>query len=154
MPVRAMVLKRFKPFTQEWVDSLAHVPEAGMVGAILVTDPRGLDKVYDPDTDTWDYPTAPTVYEGKARVQPIRSDVQRVRPGDSTNVLAIRFSVPVASVGTDIRPGMLVEVTSAPLNPSLLEYVFYVSEGVDSTNPIEKTFHAVTDLEATWDSNG
>ena len=154
MPVRAMVLKRFKPFTQEWVNSLAHAPESGMVGAILVTDVRGLTKVYDLDTDTWTYPTAPTVYSGKARVQPIRSEVYRTRPGDSTNVLAIRFSIPVGSIGTDIRPGMQVEVTAAPLNPSLLEYVFYVSEGVDSTNPIEKTFHAVTDLEATWDSNG
>lgn len=154
MPVWAMVLKRFKPFSQAWVDSLSHVPRTAMVGEILVTDPRGLTKVYDPDEDEWDYPTAPTVYEGEARVQPIRSEVYRTRPGDSTNALAIRFSIPVESIGTDIRPGMQVEVTAAPRNPTLLKYVFYVSEGVDSTNPIEKTFHAVTDLEATWDSNG
>lgn len=151
----AMVLARAPLFSQAWVDGLKGVPESAMVATILVTDPRNVgDPVYDEDEDEWTDPTAPTVYTGKARVQPIRSDVFRTRPGDSTNVLAIRFSIPVASIATDIRPGMEVAVTSAPLNPTLLGYVFYVSEGVDSGNPIEKTFHAVTDLEATWASNG
>lgn len=150
----AVALKRFKPFSAAWVAALSHVPEMGMVGTIAVTDPRGTSKVYDPDEDEWTVPAATQIYSGKARVQPIRSDVFRTRPGDSTNTLAIRFSVPVASIGTDIRPGMEVKVTAASLNTTLLKYVFYVSEGVDSTNPLEKTFHAVTDLEATWDSNG
>ena len=149
-----MVRARVDLFSQGWVDGLKGVPESAMVATIQVTDPRGGTPTYDPETDTWTDPTEPTVYAGKARVQPIRSDVYRDRPGDATSVQAIRFSVPVAQVGTDIRPGMKVKVTSSPRNTSLLGYVFYVSEGVDSSNPIEKTFHANTDLEATWASNG
>lgn len=155
MRVCPVVLTRVDMFSQGWVNGLKHVPESAMTATIKVTDPRNAgEPVYDPDKDEWTAPTTPTVYTGKARVQPIRSDVYRTRPGDSTNTLAIRFSIPVANIGTDIRPGMEVAVTSAPLNPSLLGYVFYVSEGVDSSNPFEKTFHAVTDLEATWASNG
>lgn len=138
---------RVKPFTQGWVDALKHVPEMGMVASITVTRSGSGQATYNPVTDTWTTPTPVTLYTGKARVQPIRSDTNRERPGDSTKIVAIRFSIPVANINTDIRYHDKVLVTSSALNTTLLGYEFYVSEPLDSSNPLEKTFHAEVDLE-------
>lgn len=138
---------RIKPFTQEWVDALKHIPETAMVGAVVVTRPNTGTKVYDVDTDTWITTPDTVLYEGKARVQPIRSNMFRERPGDTTQAMAIRFSIPVDSINEDIRFRDEVRVTASDLNETLLDYVFYVTDPLDSTNPIEKTFHAEADLE-------
>ena len=138
---------RVKPFTQGWVDALKHVPEMGMVGTITVTRPGTGTRQYDVGTDTWVTTPDTVLYSGSARVQPIRSNVYRERPGDSTQVMAIRFSIPVANINDEIRFRDKVQVTASPLNETLLDYVFYVTDPLDSTNPIEKTFHAEADLE-------
>lgn len=138
---------RVKPFTPEWVAALQHVPETAMAATITVVRPGAGQPTYDPETDTWTDPAGTTLYSGKARVQPIRSEVQRERPGDTTKVLAIRFSVPVSSINTSIQFHDVVTVTASPMNTTLLGYTYYVTDPVDSSNPLEKTFHAEINLE-------
>jgi hypothetical protein len=142
------VRARIEPFTQAWVDSLKHIPEIAMVASITVSRPGTGTRTYDADTDTWTTTPDTVIYSGKARVQPIRSDVAKERPGDTTKVMAIRFSIPAGSINTDIFYKDEVRVTSSPLNTTLLDYVYYVTDPLDSSNPIEKTFHAEVDLEA------
>lgn len=133
-------------FTQEWVDGLKGVPESGMAAQIKIIIP-GEDTGWDEATNT---PiTAPDVvlYTGKARVQPIRSANQKAVPTNSTSVQTVLFSIPIAVKSLALKLHYQVRVIDSPLNPTLTSYVYVLSEVLDSSNPLEKTFYCTVDLE-------
>jgi len=134
-------------FSQAWVDALKATPEAGMVSTIKVYDPNTGAAVYDPVTGT--YVTVPTIlYTGKARVQPIRGARATAVAGNDTFTQMVLVSIPIdAGKLLDLRPRHRMQVTAAPLNPTLTMYLFAVQEVLDSTNPIERTFYCTTNLE-------
>lgn len=130
-------------FSAQWVAGLAPVAEAAMVATIWIytSGPR----TYDPDTDTWTTSDV-THYEGKTRVQPVRSSRDAANTGDATTLQRVRFQIPAGSL-PELRPDMRVQVTESPLNPALLSNLFVVTEMVDSSNPFEQTFEATTNNE-------
>lgn len=134
-------------FSQAWVDNLKGVPESAMSATILLYNPNVSGDVYDPETDTWI--TVPqNLYSGKARVQPLRSANRTQQGGNETTVQTTLVSIPIdEALALDIRPGYQVDVITAPLNPSLLGYQLVVSEIMDSSNPIERTFMCTVDQE-------
>jgi hypothetical protein len=125
-------------FTQAWVDSLKGAPESAMVAEVLITNPNSSTRVYDPDTDEWN-DVSTIVYTGKARVQPLRSAAEKAALGNETTVQTVLVSVPIATRTVNFRPGMMLEVLTAALNPSLETYQFVLVEIVDSSNPFERT---------------
>lgn len=133
-------------FTQAWVDGLKHAPEAGMAATVDIYTLG--DKVYNPATNQYEF-TKTFLYQGKARVQPLRSATPRIMPNNTTSVQTVLISLPIDAVKTeDIRPSVQVRVTSAPLNPSLLMYQYVVKEIVDSSNPLERTILTEVNQEA------
>lgn len=134
-------------FSQDWVDALKGVPNRGMKATILLYNPKISQSVYDPETDEW-VDVTQTLYEGKARVQPLRSANRTQQGGNETTVQSTLISIPIDdALALDIRPGYQVDVLTAPLNPSLLGYQLVVSEIMDSSNPIERTFMCTVDQE-------
>lgn len=125
-------------FSQAWVDSIKGAPESAMVATVLITDPHSSTRVYDPETDTWN-DVSTIVYTGKARVQPLRSAVQKASPGNETTVQTVLVSLPISEKSTNYRPGLVLEVLTAPLGPALLGYQFVLNDVVDSSNEIERT---------------
>lgn len=125
-------------FSQAWVDSLKGAPESAMVANVLITDPHSSTRVYNPDTDTWN-DVSTIVYTGKARVQPLRSAAEKAPLGNETTVQTVLVSLPISSNTLNFRPGQLLEVLTAALNPSLLGYQFVLNDIVDSSNPFERT---------------
>lgn len=102
---------------------------------------------YNPETN--DYPLT-YVFDitTKMRVQPLRSATPRIVPNNTTDVQTVLFSVPVNNLGSvDLRTGDQVRVTSAPLNPILMNYTYIVFEIMDSSNPLERTFLCRMDEE-------
>lgn len=141
-----MSLGGTKPlFTQAWVDGLKGVAESAMVAEIAIYEVVG-EPTYNPSTDTW-VETTTTYYAGKARVQPIRSVQTAEAPGNTSTVQGIRFQVPISEFADDLRPGMFVDVTSSPLNTTLLEFEYILSGVVDSSNPFERTLEAKVNQE-------
>lgn len=134
-------------FDQAWADNLKGVPELGMKATIRLYDPNVSQVVYNPVTDTWtDVET--TLYSGKARVQPLRSAAAKAQGGNDTSVQTVLMSIPIAaSLALDIRPAYQVEVLTATLNPSLVGYEYVVTEIVDSSNPLERTFLCTVNQE-------
>lgn len=130
-------------FTQAWVDALKHVPENAMAAKIRVYSI--VDEVYDPELNKY-VVEEETHYEGKARVQPFRMEVQTYQPGNPTSIQNVRIQIPVDD-NFDVRMGMKVRVSDAPLNNVLEEYVFEVSGVMDSSNPFERTFNCQVDQE-------
>lgn len=132
-------------FTPEWRDRYAPIIERSMIAEGQVTYQTG-EEIYDPVTDTWTTPHV-VVYSGKMRVQPLRTAQHREPPGNATEQQTYLFSVPYSATDIDFRSGMTVKVTNGGLNRSLEGYEFVIVEMTDSSNPIEKTFYAVQNLE-------
>lgn len=132
-------------FTQKWVDGLAPVAESAMVADVSIYVVDG-EPSYDPDTDEWTAETT-TYYSGKARVQPIRSVLTAEAPGNTSTVQGVRFQIPISAFADDLRPGMLVTVTSSPLNTTLTEFEYVLHGVVDSSNPFERTLEAKVNQE-------
>ena len=110
-------------FTQAWVDGLKAIPEAGMAAEFKIfTEDLG---AWDSATDSYPNRTETVFYNGKARVQPLRTAVRRTTPGNDTTVQPVLVSIPIGTNVIDFRRGMWGRVTEAPLNPALkdVEYV-------------------------------
>jgi len=138
-----MVLKSRPLFSLAWQARHATQPERAMIAAIAIYE---VEKTYNSTTDTWDEEVT-TWYTGKARVQPISSATPTSTPGNATSVQKTLFSIPVAQMALELRLKLQTVVTASPLNTSLLAYTFVISEVLDSTNPIEKTFYCTSNLE-------
>lgn len=136
-------------FDQRWVDRLSPSVEGSMVATVQFYDPETGTSVYDPETGT--YTSTPTVlYAGKARVQPIRSALDKSNGGNDTTLQTVLVSIPISAGKTlDLRPWHRGRVTLSPLNPTLVNFVYVVKEVLDSSNPLERTFHFTVDQEAT-----
>jgi hypothetical protein len=133
-------------FSPAWVDSLKGAPESAMDATVRLYWPA-TGAVYDPETN--EYTTGPdeVLYEGKARVQPLRVAARVDSPGNDTTVQQVLFSIPIATRTVDFRAQMSARVLSAPLNPSLTGYAYVLREIMDSSNPIEKTLLFEVDQE-------
>lgn len=124
-------------FSQAWVEALRGTTEAGMIATVRFFTLG--EAVYNPDTDTWT-PNETEIYEGPARVQPLRTATQRNAPGNETTVQAVLFSIPISNKALDLRPEAQGEVLVADLMPALTTYQYVVTEIMDSSNPVERTF--------------
>lgn len=136
-------------FSQTWVDALRGAPESAMVAAVRIYDPNTNNAILDKATNT--YINAFTIwYDGIGRVQPLRSANLQNNAGNPTTVQTVLFSIPIANKALDLRPGLQATVLSSPLNPTLTKYQYVISEILDSSNPIEKTFLCTANQEITF----
>lgn len=133
-------------FTQEWVDGLSGIPEKGMAAKIRILIP-GKETGWNPTTNTPILAPDVVLYEDKARVQPVRSSSQKTIPTNTTSVQTVLFSIPIANKALVLKPSYQVRVLEAPLNPTLVNFKYVLSELMDSSNPLEKTFYCTVDLE-------
>jgi hypothetical protein len=133
-------------FSPAWQEALRGAPESAMDATVLIYSTNSSTEVYDADTDTWT--RVPTnVYSGKARVQPLRNANDIAQPGNETTLQSVLVSLPISANVSNFRPGLRLDVLTAPLNPSLLTYQFVLTDIVDSSNPIERTLMFSVDQE-------
>lgn len=133
-------------FSSAWVDSVRTAPESAMAALILITDPNVSGAIYDPEIDHWTQ-VVETLYTGKARVQPIGAVRHSGMRGNDSDIQFVRISIPISTATVDFRPGQQVEILSCALNPSLISYKLYISEIVDSSNPVERTLMTTVNQE-------
>lgn len=134
-------------FSEEWVDSLKHIPEAGMVARIEIYDPRLSEMVWDATENEYIETAGDPLYTGKARIQPLGSATRREMVDNDTSVQKVLFSIPIENKALALTTFHQVRVLDSALNPSLTKYVYVVSEFIDSSNPIEKTFYCTVNQE-------
>lgn len=135
-------------FTKRWQDEVSPVPESGMAGTVRVYDPNLGDAEWDFDAGEWTG-TAPDIYTGPARIQPLRSTNDKAQPGDSTTVQQVLVSIPVSrAAGVEFETFHQAVITASPLNADLGRYVFALRELMDSTNPLERTLIFTVNQEA------
>lgn len=141
-----MPFKQRPYFTAEWQAGLAKARQPFMPTTVRIFD-QGKG-VYDPATNKYTYPNLTVVYEGEARVQPIRSTQSRILPQDNTTVQTVLFMIPLLEVqDVDFRPGLQARVTSAPLFPGVEGYQYVLREVTDAGNAVERTLVFTVDQE-------
>ena len=87
-----------------------------------------------------------SLYNGEARVQPVRTPRRNPEVGDTREDQTVRFQLKLNSLEFSADT-MYVRVLTCPLNPALVNGEVYVlREVTDSSNPIERTFEAVADV--------
>jgi len=125
-------------FTPEWVQAVKTAPESGMTATVrLYKEVRG---AFDPSTN--DYAkTVTEYYTGKARVQPMRETRFVAQPNDSASVQKVLVSFPIDDLlGVEVPMDAQLRVTKCVLNPVLTKNQFIITDLMDSSNPVERTF--------------
>ena len=140
----ALNIIRQQAFTQQWVDGLAMIPNQFMSATIRITDSDVGEAVYNRVTGEFEVPARAILWEGQARVTPRRTALNHPVPGRTTNTQTVQFQIPISEAidhGLDLRPKQhRVSVVESPLMPNLANFLFVVTEVVDSAAPIEYTF--------------
>lgn len=84
-----------------------------------------------------------------ARVQPIRAALQKDNNATDTRTQTVLVSIPIdTGRELDLRPRHRAVITECALMPVLTNFLYVVSEVMDSGNAIERTFYFTVDIEA------
>lgn len=133
-----MVLGRhIEVFSQQWVNRLRHIPTLAYEATVEFFEPNTEGAEWDFETETWTN-TETILYTGPARVQPLRSAVDIANNANDATIQSVYMSV--AQLDLDLRPKHRARVLTCDNNPTLTRYLYVLSEGVDSSNHIERSF--------------
>jgi len=139
-----------------WEQQIADV--SGLVefqnATITIFDPSLLTKAYSYDTNAYTVTGDAVVYEGQARVQPMRLATQ-ISAGpidDPSSASRFMVQIPFES-DVVIERGFQMQVTDGGRNSRLETYLFTVVADTDSSHMASHTFECVVNVEQKpeWD---
>ena len=115
---------------------------------ITIFDPSLLTKTYSYDTNAYTVTGDAVVYEGQARVQPMRLATQ-ISGGpidDPSSASRFMVQIPFESAVV-INRGFQMQVTDGGRNPRLETYLFTIVADTDSSHMASHTFECVVNVE-------
>ena len=133
-------------YTQQWIDGLKNVSFIGATATVEFWNRSDETRVYNPATNKYTVTYTPIATDIPARVQPIRSAVQRFTAVDGTWAGHM-----LVSMNYDDRfratAGMRMKVLTTTHNDDLQTFFYTIKEILDSDNSIEFTLLAEIDTE-------
>lgn len=130
--------------TDHWSKEIGDVTESPefQTCTVRITDPSLIESDYDVDTGKWTIVGDGTIYEGQARLIAVRRGVnfEGQNQGNSKVITAIRVQIPRGELPIRVTKGTTARVLSAPLNPTLETYLFYLSSDVHGSSAATRTF--------------
>lgn len=136
-----------------WADEIADVSELPefQTATIRIVNPNLIDSDYNEDTAQWDIIGDGVIYNGQARVIPVRWGVQSggESQANATTLSAMRVQIP-RTTATDIRvnKGFHVFVDASPYNLSLVNRMFTVTSDLQGSSSASRTFECMADVDA------
>lgn len=136
-----------------WADEIAEVSELPefQTAVIRIVNPNLIEREYDEDTATWTITGEGVIYEGQARVIPVRWGIQSggESQANATTLGAMRVQIP-RTVASDIRvnKGFKVFVDESPHNLSLVNRIFAVTSDLQGSSSASRTFECMADIDA------
>lgn len=133
-------------FAENWTDEIAEASEEFQNGVVQVIDPSLIESSYDIETGEWTVTGDGVLFEGPVRVMPIRWGVnlEGETTANSSVVTAVTVQVPKNAIGRVAR-GWTVKVVECADNPTLVDYVFRVTSGLQGSNAASRTFECAVD---------
>lgn len=115
-------------------------------GRIQIVDPNISETVYDKWTNIGGDSQATILWEGIARIQPIRTPLDAREPMGETTIAAVRFQIPIEAMGgAPIRKGLRVVITDPGEDPSLVHYQYVVRRAINSSMAWNRTIECEMD---------
>jgi hypothetical protein len=136
-----------------WADAIAEVSERpefqrASIRIAQPAEPVDPDEdYYNPETGEFEYPEDVNLYEGRARIMPIRESSDDMGGINRTTVIGIRVQIPRADANFRIRRGIRIFVDASPDNPSLVSRVFTVSDDYQGSSAASRTVMAYADMD-------
>lgn len=108
---------------------------------IKIVDPTLIEEEYDYDLGKYVSTGNGVAYSGRARLIAVRraSNYEGSNQNNSKSITAIRVQVPSGQLPETLRKGCTATVTSAPLNPTLESYQFYLASDVHGASAASRT---------------
>lgn len=137
----------------DWADEIAEISELPEFqrAQIRIVNPNLITRDYDEETAVWTITGGGVIYEGRARIIPVRWGVHSggESQANATTLAAMRVQVP-RTVSSDIRvnKGFKVFVDESPANLSLENRVFAVTSDLQGSSSASRTFECMADLDA------
>lgn len=129
--------------------------EAWQNGIVRIVDPNISDGDYDPWTNATAGGAPSTMWEGSARIQPIRSATAISGTYENISIRGVRFQIPLrAQLSPDLafREGLQIIVIDGGMFPDLEKFQYVITNGINSSFAWNRTIEASVDLGATEDS--
>lgn len=132
-----------------WTDEIAAISgsEEFQKATVRIWDPELIVKgEYDFETGAQEITDDGTVYEGRARVIPMRWNVNHEgsETANSSAWTAVLVQLPKGSL-LRVNRGVRMQVTACEDNPSLLSYLFTVNSDLQGSNAASRTFEFAVD---------
>ncbi len=127
-----------------WTTHNRGVLRALQLATVEIFNQGSASQVYDAVTNTWTG-TATTLYTGPARVQQLNSVSETSENYNPTFIKTVRVQIEATAV--DIRPNDGMRVTACATNESLKNFIYVVTDVLNSSNAWEKTLLCRVDTE-------
>lgn len=142
-----MALNSRNPIDPRWVTHNRLVVRGLQFAQVEIYKPNDSSQTYNATTNTWSG-EATTIFAGPARVQPINAANSEANTFDPTIIKSIRVQISANADGLlDIRPNYKLRVTSSRYNQTLGNFIYVVTDIMNSSNAWEQTLICKVDTE-------
>jgi hypothetical protein len=129
--------------------SMRPAVEAWFSGIVRIIDPNTGAGAFDPVANATTGSGPSLIWEGSARIQPVRSTTNAVVGYAQTKIRGIRFQVPLDILHQGvIRAGLQVFVIDGGEDSTLETYQYTINSGINSSGAWTRTIEADVDLTA------
>jgi hypothetical protein len=118
---------------------------------IEIFDPNIRDLEWDVITNTYSNNPESVIWQGRARVQPIRRPLLGRTSFMETDIREVRFQVEYEEDMPDFKPGMRVRVLESSVEPGVMDFTYIVKSAINSSYGWNRTIECDTDLSGTSD---
>lgn len=130
-----------------WLTHNRGVLRALQLATVDIYSPASGSQTYDEVTNTWTGTTTP-LYTGPARVQPVNAVNEVADNYNPTFIKTVRVQIEARQEGmADIRPNDRMRVTACATNKSLENFIYIITDVMNSSNPWERTLLCKVDTE-------
>ena len=149
-----MALNSRSAIHPKWPTHNQSVGYSLMLASVQIYNPASGNQEYDADSNSWTG-TVTSLYEGRARIQPINSVNEVNDTYNPTFIKTVRVQIAynknelegATEAMPDIRPNDRMSVISSPFNTALEKFVYVITDVMNSSNSWERTLICRVDSE-------
>lgn len=130
-----------------WLTHSSGVLRALQLAEVTIYNSGGTAPTYNATTNEWTS-TANELFVGRARIQPVNSVNELSDSYNPTFIKTVRVQIPAITADeTAIRPNDRMRVTACDSNPALTNFIYIVTDVLNSSNAWERTLLCKVDTE-------
>lgn len=126
---------------------MAESMSAWLNAEVEIFDANMRDLEWDPVTNAYGEDVETVIWSGKARIQPVSNVGKPYVGAQSGSIRNVLLHVPIAEVGDDVKPGMMIRVKESGNDPFLANSIFVIESAVNSSYAWVRTLFCTSDIK-------